>query len=131
MKIYFVLLTELPGITASPSDDREIVEGQQNLMYTCSFEGSPQPAISWFFNGQLINAESGVSINDNTLTIASPQVSNSGIYQCIVSNAFGDAQAAWLLEIRPSSKSTSGQIMHMQSHSTIIVDSVLFFCEWE
>ena len=62
------------------------------------------PDIEWYFSGQPIAADSGISINGNNLTIASPQVSNSGIYQCIVINDFGDDQAAWLLEIRPSSK---------------------------
>ena len=97
-----VLFSELPSITSSPMDDREIVEEQMNLEYTCEYVGT-MADIDWFFNGQPIHDDSGVSINDNTLTIASPQVSNSGIYQCIVSNDFGDAQAAWLLEIRPSS----------------------------
>jgi hypothetical protein len=70
-------------------------------MYVCEYEGSNNPWISWFFNGRSVDPQSGVSISENTLTIASPRVSNSGLYQCIVSNAFGDAQAAWLLEIRP------------------------------
>ena len=78
--------------------------GIENLKYTCEFEGSPPHRIEWYFNGQLITADSGISINSNNLIIASPQVSNSGIYQCIVSNDFGDDQASWLLEIRPSSK---------------------------
>ena len=99
-----VNFTELPRITMNPPNNREVVVGEENLMYSCEFEGSPTPSIQWFFNGQPIAAESGVSVSDNTLMIATPQVSNSGIYQCIVSNDFGDDQAAWLLEIRPSSK---------------------------
>ena len=98
------LFTELPRITMSPPDNREIVAREENLMYSCEFEGSPTPTIQWFFNSQPIAAESGVSVSDNTLMIAAPQESNSGVYQCIVSNQFGDDQAAWLLEIRPSSK---------------------------
>ena len=73
-------------------------------MYTCVFEGSPTPTIEWYFNGQLISSDLGVSIDSNTLTIPSPHVSHSGIYQCIVSNEFGDDQAAWLLEIREPSE---------------------------
>ena len=45
----------------------------------------------------------GVNIINSTLIIPTPQVSHSGIYQCIVSNEFGDDQAAWLLEIREPS----------------------------
>ena len=72
-------------------------------MYTCEFEGSQPSTIEWFFNGQPISPNSGVSAVGNTLTIASPQVSNSGIYQCIVSSRYGDDQHAWLLEIRQPS----------------------------
>ena len=100
----FFLFIELPTITRSPPDRREIVEGEENLMYMCEFEGYPTPRIDWYFNGEPISSDRGVSISENTLTIASPQTSNSGIYQCIVSNDVGDAQAAWLLEIRQPSK---------------------------
>ena len=73
-------------------------------MYTCEFEGSPTPSIEWYFNGQPVPSTFGVTINGNTLTIPSLQLSHSGIYQCIVSNEFGDDQAVWLLEIQPSSE---------------------------
>ena len=96
--------SERPLITSSPSDNREIVVGEGRRSFTCDFVGSPTPDIEWYFNGQPISLSSGVSTAGNTLTIASPDVSNSGIYQCIVSNRFGDDQRAWLLEIRPSSE---------------------------
>ena len=75
-------------------------------MYTCEFEGFPPPYVVFYFNGAPILASStiGVNIINNTLIIPSPQVSHSGIYQCIVSNEFGDDQQAWLLEIREPSK---------------------------
>ena len=82
-------------------------------MYTCEFEGNPSPTISWYFNGRPISADSGVSTVGNTLSIASPQVSNSGIYQCFVNSEYGEAQASWLLEIRPSSEITQ----HLISYS--------------
>ena len=79
---------------------REVFEGSGALRFTCESVGSPAPNITWYVNGQPINPISGVSTVGNTLTIASPLVSNSGVYQCIVSNRFGDDQRAWLLEIR-------------------------------
>ena len=87
-------------ITGSPVDSREILIGNGALTFTCESVGTPEPNIEWYFNGQPIALSSGVSTVGNTLTIASPQVSNSGIYQCIVSNRFGDDQRAWLLEVR-------------------------------
>ena len=96
--------TERPTITSSPEDNREILMTQNNLAYTCEYEGSPSPTIEWFFNGRPISATSGVSTVGNTLTIASPDVSNSGIYQCIVSSQFGQGDRAWLIEIREPSE---------------------------
>ena len=75
-------------------------------MYTCQFEGFPLPNITFYFNGADISSGSGVAVVGNTLTISFPQVSHSGIYQCIVSNEFGDDQQAWLLEIRQPSECT-------------------------
>ena len=45
-----------------------------------------------------------IIVNYDTPIIPSPQVSHSGIYQCIVSNEFGDDQQSWLLEIRQPSE---------------------------
>ena len=100
-------LAEVPRITNSFRGEREHLVGEDNLTYTCEFEGFPHPRVTFYFNGVHIvtNGANDVIIINNTLTIPSPQVSHSGIYQCIVSNEFGDDQAAWLLEIRqPSEK---------------------------
>lgn len=72
-------------------------------MYTCEFEGTPLPNVTFYFNGRPISNDSDVNIVNNTLIIPSRQVSHSGIYQCIISNEFGDDQAVWLLEIREPS----------------------------
>ena len=74
-------------------------------MYACEFDGFPSPSVTFYFNGQLIlSSDTSMIIANNTLIIPSPQVSHSGIYQCIVSNEFGDDQATWLLEIRQPSE---------------------------
>ena len=93
---------EVPRITSSIQDEREHLVGKLNLTYACQFEGFPLPNIIFYFNGAAILPGSGVIVIGNTLIIPSPQVSHSGIYQCIVSNEFGDDQQSWLLEIRPS-----------------------------
>ena len=105
------ILVEVPRIINTIEDDRDIFVGEENLMYTCQFEGSPLPNITYYFNGAVISPISGVTIVSNTLTIPSPQVSHSGIYQCIVSNEFGDDQKAWLLEIRQPSKYMCSKIL--------------------
>ena len=96
--------TGKPVITESPVDDREVLVGNGPLTFTCVSLGTPEPSIEWYFSGQPIAPRSGVSTVGNTLTIATPQTSNFGVYQCIVNNLFGDDQHAWLLEIRPASE---------------------------
>lgn len=73
-------------------------------MYTCESEGFPLPNVTFYFNGRPISNGSDVSIVNSTLLIPFPQVVHSGVYQCIVSNEFGDDQRAWLLEIREPSE---------------------------
>ena len=95
---------EVPSIINTIQDRTEHLVGEGSLIYTCQFEGAPLPDIAFYFNGAALSPDSGVTIVGNTLTIPSPQVSHSGIYQCIVSNEFGDDQQAWLLEIRQPSE---------------------------
>ena len=95
---------EVPRITNTIHDERDHLVGKESLTYTCQFEGFPLPNITFFHNGAVISPESGMTIVNNSLTIPSPQVSHSGIYQCIVSNEFGDDQIAWVLEIRQPSE---------------------------
>ena len=70
------------------------------MEYTCEFTGTPTPILVFYFNGERISPNGSISIIGNSLTIISPHVSNSGIYQCIVSNEYGDDWLAWLLEVR-------------------------------
>ena len=99
-------LSEVPNITSSFQDERDHLVGEENLTYSCEFEGFPLPSVVFYFNGVpiLANNTSGVITVNNILTIPSPQASHSGIYQCIVRNKFGDDQRAWVLEIRKPSE---------------------------
>ena len=103
-----IVLIEVPGIPKKSSllnAERNRYVGENNLIYTCEFVGFPFPSIVFYFNGAPItDSTTGMNIVNDTLTIPSPQISHSGIYQCIVSNEFGDDQASWLLEIRQPSE---------------------------
>ena len=92
---------EIPSITSTFPDEREHYTGEQNLTYACESDGFPLPRIAFYFNGASITVDNSMDIivNNDTLIIPSPQVSHSGLYQCIVSNEFGDDQQSWLLEI--------------------------------
>ena len=94
-------LVERVAITTTPESDREAVVGGGTLMFSCPFTGIPTPTLSWFFNGQMI---SGVNIQDDSLTIAAPQVGNSGAYQCFVENSVSEEITSWVLEVREPGK---------------------------
>lgn len=107
IKSHIHTLSEVPRITYSLEDERDRLVGEMNLTYICEFEGYPLPNLAFYFNGARIptnNTNGIIYIVGNKLIIRSAQVSHSGIYQCIVSNEFGDDQQAWLLEIRQPSK---------------------------
>ena len=99
-----VIHVEIPRIINTIQDVREHLVGKGNLTFICQFEGFPLPNITFYHNGAIVSPGNGVKITGNNLTIPSPQVSHSGIYQCIVSNEFGDDQIAWFLEIRQPSE---------------------------
>ena len=91
-------------ITKMIPDERNYLIGSGNLTFVCQFEGFPPPVIAFYHNGAVISSDSVMTVVGNTLTITAPQVSHSGIYQCIVSNEFGDDQQAWLLKLRQPSE---------------------------
>jgi hypothetical protein len=74
------------------------------VVYECVNRGIPTPAVTWYYNGEIIPANSGVSVSGNQLVISDPQVENSGVYQCVVSNTIDgmvtEDQREWVLEVR-------------------------------
>ena len=64
--------------------------------------------VRWYHNGEPIQPDSGVSVNDNQVVISEPHVSNSGVYQCVVSNTIDgvvmEDMRQWVLEVREPGK---------------------------
>ncbi len=90
-------------ITMVPSNTREVIVGAPNpaTTFSCANTGYPVTSTVWYFNGVKIDSSFVGIVFDNTmLAIADPQVSHSGVYQCFVSNAVSEDNAAWLLEVR-------------------------------
>ena len=79
-------------------------------MYRCENQGIPTPEVRWYHNANPISADSGVSVNGEQLVISEPQVSNSGVYQCVASNSIDGAvfedRRMFVLEVREPSKCT-------------------------
>ena len=116
--LYFVCLNvscniEAASITAPLESnaslvDRERLVGGGPVIFTCEYEGIPTPMVRWYHNGEPIQPDSGVSVNGNQVVISEPQVNNSGMYQCMVSNTIDgvmmEDMRQWVLEVREPSK---------------------------
>ena len=72
----------------------------------CEIEGYPQPTVTWYYNGGPIPFSSGIFVLGNQLSISRPQVSHSGVYQCVAKNTHSRGKSeearAWFLEVRQS-----------------------------
>ena len=91
--------TEKATITSFPEDalDKFTTDA---LEFVCYNSGTPTPTVQFYFNGaEVIADNSKVFINGNTLTISNASVSDTGIYQCFVSNDVNTVQASWALAI--------------------------------
>ena len=80
--------------------NHKVIVGEGSETFTCAATGTPTPTLEWFINGQPAASTPGVTISGDTLSIQSPQVSHSGVYQCFASNEVSEARASWAVEVR-------------------------------
>ena len=100
--------------------DRErIIRSGREVSYTCEYLGLPTPALSWYYNGVAIRSRGGLIVDGNELNITDPEISHSGVYQCIVENMFDGIRytdmRAWILEVRDPRKSYSSMPWNVSS----------------
>ena len=64
-----------------------------SLMMDCLHRGTPSPEIQWLHNDIAITASKRYSIMSNgSLLISSLNAEDAGVWTCLVSNVFGQAQ---------------------------------------
>ncbi|XP_051561849.1 contactin-4-like [Myxocyprinus asiaticus] len=82
-----------PVFTQEPSDSVFPLSTEDNKIFiNCKAKGSPAPHYKWKFNGKYldIDMDFNYSLVEGNLLIHNPQATNhGGVYQCIVTNAFG------------------------------------------
>ena len=105
----------------STSDDLEKLFAQ-SVSFTCVVEGIPTPTVTWYYNGgnpHGVISVSGSNLNINTLTISTPIVEDTGMYQCIAENVVGKVQRSWALQVRsPSEDANTHTYMNNASTSS-------------
>ena len=94
-------MIQIPAPDAGFLVDRDQLTGSGPIKYRCDAIGHPDPTITWYYNGAVVQSGSGgvVVSGNGTLTIPAPQVSHSGVYQCVAANTFGEDRRAWILEV--------------------------------
>ena len=115
----------IPTIQSPDLVQRGTIAGGPSVILKCDSTGTPGPSLRWFYNGGPISGSSGVSENGAQVTIPTPQVDNSGIYQCFVSNgvegALENRQRTWIVEVTTPSRWRDAKIhiihMHMDINS--------------
>ncbi|KAJ8728640.1 hypothetical protein PYW07_006336 [Mythimna separata] len=78
------------------------IEGDALLRIPCAAAGLPKPNITWLLNGRVINPSEKFSIEDGTLIIRSPKVSDTNSYTCEAKNEVGADSAtfkAYILQV--------------------------------
>uniref|UniRef100_A0A2K5Z443 Contactin 6 n=1 Tax=Mandrillus leucophaeus TaxID=9568 RepID=A0A2K5Z443_MANLE len=59
-----------------------------NLLWKCKASGKPNPWYTWLKNGERLNPEERIQIDNGTLIITMLNVSDSGVYQCAAENKY-------------------------------------------
>ncbi|XP_038628730.1 contactin-6 [Tachyglossus aculeatus] len=61
---------------------------QDNMFWECKAKGKPSPSYTWLKNGQPLESEDRIQIENGTLKITTLNMSDSGLYQCIAENKY-------------------------------------------
>ena len=89
-------------ITSSPASEDDLLAGDV-WEGSCVVSGVPEPTVTFYHNGVLLEGDGVRVITGGTLSISSTEVEHTGMYQCVAENESGSAVATWFLIIRPTS----------------------------
>ena len=79
------------------------IDSNKNLELICESMGRPLPSIKWAKDNILINiSDSNYEVKPNSLFIYSTNVVDTGLYQCFVSNKFGNITRGFNITVRSS-----------------------------
>ena len=98
------MFAETPSFS-DPMEDESAVEGS-NAILACLANGSPKPMISWNKDGVVLTEGTDkryhMTENGSLFLIKDVHLSDSGRYECLLSNAVGTTRGFSTLTVLPS-----------------------------
>ncbi|XP_064804603.1 V-set and immunoglobulin domain-containing protein 10-like [Oncorhynchus masou masou] len=110
-----------PMLGASPSQ-AFFVSGD-TLSLSCQAEGVPQPSTSWMFGGQTLPVSQGGSLN-----LTNVQISQGGIYTCVLVNVNTGAQRKKNLTVNVYESPTASPLCSVNAVNGNV--DLQFHCRW-
>ncbi|XP_062271238.1 contactin-3 [Scomber scombrus] len=99
---------------------------EENLFWECKANGKPKPSYSWLKNGEQLMGEGQIQIENGALSIATLNLSDSGMYQCVAENKHGiiysSAQLMVLASPPSFSKSPLRALLKARSGSEVTLE---------
>ena len=95
-----------PARVTSVDGPQRVLTGR-TVTLTCNIAAIPDATAMWYKDGNSIPSGTSISTTPDTntqLTIASATPANSGMYQCVVSNEYGDDVGSISLQVRDPRK---------------------------
>ncbi|XP_060897356.1 contactin-3 [Labrus mixtus] len=80
---------------------------RDSLFWECKASGKPKPSYSWLKNGEPVTPEFRVQVENGALSITELDLSDSGMYQCVVENKHGIVYSSAQLMVLASPPSFS------------------------
>ncbi|XP_051932022.1 contactin-4-like isoform X1 [Hippocampus zosterae] len=78
-----------PHLIEKPQDVQKLID--DSLAWQCKATGKPKPSYRWMKNGEnLVPAEERVQVSDGALSISRLTLSDTGMYQCVAGNKYGE-----------------------------------------
>ncbi|CAL8254391.1 unnamed protein product [Arctogadus glacialis] len=99
---------------------------EERLQWECRANGKPKPSYSWLRNGEPLELEDRIHVEEGVLTIAVVTLSDGGMYQCVAENKHGSVYFAAELMVLASPPDFTGNLLRAllkaRAGSTVTLD---------
>uniref|UniRef100_A0A3B3YYF0 Cell adhesion associated, oncogene regulated n=1 Tax=Poecilia mexicana TaxID=48701 RepID=A0A3B3YYF0_9TELE len=110
---YTVNVLEPASIVDGPVD--QLVPLGSSARFTCSARGNPAPNVTWLFNAEPVAPSLRLQISGSSLVVSDATLQDEGVYQCLLDNGIGSAQAHGILTIQPDPQLGSTAVLLPQA----------------